>query len=76
LRRSPKYPSNYEGGDDFEVQMALQLVEMRPERFLYRCDSCAFVSPKSPVSKDELGAPPEHNCPNENQIDIDDIMDR
>jgi hypothetical protein len=56
--------------------MALHLVEMRPERFLYRCDSCAFVSPKSPVSKDELGPPPEHNCPNENQIDIDDIMDR
>jgi hypothetical protein len=56
--------------------MALQLIEMRPERFLYRCDSCAFESPKIPVPKHELGPPPGHNCPNKNQIDIDDIMDR
>lgn len=56
--------------------MGLQLVEMTPGKFLYRCDACPFESPYHAVSKHELGPPPKHNCPNENKIDIDEIMDR
>jgi hypothetical protein len=56
--------------------MALQLIEIVPGKFLYRCDACSFEYPKDPVAKDEIGIPPRHNCPNGNRLDVDEIMER
>jgi len=56
--------------------MALQVIEIMPGKFLYRCDACSFEYPKDPVPKQELGIPPRHNCPNGNRLDVDEIMDR
>jgi hypothetical protein len=54
--------------------MALQLIELKRKKFLYRCDDCAFMHPKKPVPRDELGRPPEHDCPNANRVNSDDIV--
>lgn len=56
--------------------MALQLIELARNKFLYRCDACPFEYPKDPVPQDELGIPPRHNCPNEGRVNIDEIMDQ
>jgi hypothetical protein len=56
--------------------MALQVIEIMPGKFLYRCDACSFEYPKDPVPKQELGIPPRHNCPNGNRLDVEEIMDR
>jgi hypothetical protein len=54
--------------------MALQLIELKRKKFLYRCDDCAFMHPKKPVPRDELGQPPEHDCPNASRANSDDIV--
>jgi hypothetical protein len=56
--------------------MALQMIEILPGKFLYSCDGCSFEYPKDPVVQRELGIPPRHNCPNEDQVNIKEIMDR
>jgi hypothetical protein len=56
--------------------MALQLIELARDKFLYRCDACTFEYPKDPVPQDRLDIPPRHNCPNESRVNIDEIMDR
>lgn len=55
--------------------MALQLIEILPGGFLYRCDACPFENPKDPVAEHELGIPPRHNCPSE-VVNVKEIMDK
>jgi hypothetical protein len=55
--------------------MALQLIEIMPGRFLYRCDACPFEYPEDPVAEYELSIPPRHNCPSE-AVNIKEIMDK
>jgi hypothetical protein len=54
--------------------MALQLIEIMPGRFLYRCDACPFEYPKDPVAEHEVGIPPQHNCPSEGRVNVKEIM--
>lgn len=42
--------------------MALKMVEIIDNKFLYRCDSCGFEHPYRPMKKEELGPPPPHHC--------------
>jgi hypothetical protein len=42
--------------------MALKKIDMGDGKYLYRCESCGFESPYSPVKEHELGPSPPHRC--------------
>jgi len=42
--------------------MTLKKIDMGDGEYLYRCESCGFESPYSPVKQHELGPPPAHYC--------------
>lgn len=55
--------------------MALKEVELRPGWFVYRCDACRFQEPQMGVKKRFLKAPPEHTCPQSQQLSFEKILE-
>jgi hypothetical protein len=52
--------------------MALKKIDMGDGEFLYRCESCGFEHPLSPVKQHKLGPQPFHDCEESKEILLDD----
>jgi hypothetical protein len=55
--------------------MAHEKTKLGEGRFVWRCDGCGDERPQIPVKEHELGLPPNHDCPNEDRIDVKAILD-